>query len=106
MPLFGSLLVSLFGAIAGFFVQYFSKKVTIGLAFVATMGLITAALLIAMRTAVAAVAPVLGGGNFAIGIGIFMPPNASACITALVATWGACTLYSWKREALRFFAQA
>ncbi len=106
MPLLGSLLVSLFGAIASFFAQYFGKKLTIGLALVATMTTITGALLLAMRGLVAAVAPVIGGGNFATGIGIAIPYNASACFTAVVSCWTLCTLYTWKRKALSFFAQA
>jgi len=106
MPLLGSLLVSLFGSIAGFLAQYFSKKLTIGLAFVATLTAITAALLLGMRGLIAAIAPVLGQGNFAYGLSLAIPPNASACVTAIVACWSACTLYSWKRKALQLFSQA
>lgn len=106
MPLAASLLVSLFGSLAGFFAQYFSKKLTVGLALVATLTLITSALLLAMRSAIATIAPVLGGGNFALGVGLAVPPNASACLTAIVTCWSVCTLYSWKRKALELFAQA
>jgi len=106
MPLLASLLVSLFGAIAQFFVTYFTKKVAVGLALVATLTTITAALLLGMRGLIALIAPVIGDGNFAVGFGMAIPPNASACITAIVTCWSSCTLYSWKRKALELFAQA
>lgn len=106
MPILASLLVSLFGALAQFFVTYFTKKVAIGLALVATFGGITAALLIAMRLLISGVAPIIGTGNFAVGLAIAFPANASTCITAIVTCWTACTLYSWKRKALDLFAQA
>lgn len=106
MPILGGLLVTLFGGIAGFFAQYFGKKATVGLALVATLATITGALLLAMRAMIAAIAPVLGDGNFAVGVGIAIPPNFTACVSAIVSTWTACTLYSWKREALKLFAQA
>lgn len=106
MPLLASLLVSLFGSLATFLIQYFSKKVAIGLAMVATLTAITAGLLLAMRGLIAGIAPIIGGGNFAVGVGIAIPPNASACFTAIVACWTLCTLYTWKRKALTIFAQA
>ena len=106
MPLLGSLLVSLFGSLVSFFAQYFSKKLTIGLALVATMTAITGGLLLAMRGLLNTIAPIIGGGNFATGIGIAIPYNATACFTAVVSCWTMCTLYAWKRKALSFFAQA
>lgn len=104
MPILGTLLVTLFSGFATFLVQFFGKKVTIGLAVVATLATITGLLLIAMRAAIAAIAPVVGDGNFAVGLSIAVPPNFTACVSAIVSTWSACTLYSWKREALKLFA--
>lgn len=106
MPLLAGLIVTLFSGFASFLVTYFGKKATIGLALVATLATITGLLLVAMRTAIAAVAPVIGDSNFAVGLSIAIPPNFSACVTAISGTWTACTLYSWKREALKLFAQA
>jgi hypothetical protein len=106
MPILGSLLVTLFGSLAGFFAQYFSKKLTVGLALVATLTTITVALLVGMRLAVSIVQPVIGSGNFAYGLGIAFPANSATCITTMVSWWSACTLYTWKRKALQLFAQA
>jgi hypothetical protein len=106
MPLLGALLVSLFGGIAGFIAQYFGKKATVGIALVATLATITGGLLLVMRAAIAAIVPIIGDGNFAVGVGIAIPSNFSSCMAAIVSTWTACTLYSWKREALKLFAQA
>lgn len=106
MPLLGSLLVSLVGSLAGFFAKYVGSKMAMGLASVAALGIMLTALLALMRSTIAALAPVIADNNFGVGLGIAIPPNASACFTAWLTVWSACTLYVWKKKALELFNQA
>lgn len=103
MPLLGTLLVSLFGNVAAFFLKYFSTKIAVGLASVATLGGLIAGLLALLRVTVIGLTPIIGDSNFAVGVGIAIPPNASACITAFMTMWGACTLYVWQKKAMDLF---
>jgi hypothetical protein len=106
MPILAALLVTLFTGLAGFLAQYVTKKMAIGLALVAVLATITVALLLAMRALIAGIAPTIGSGNISIGLSIAIPSNASACITAVIACWTMCTIYTWKKKALTLFAQA
>ena len=104
MPLLGALLVSLVGGLAQFFVQFVSKKIAFGLAAVTTLSVITVALFVAMRTILTSIAITIGDPMVIMGLGMAVPDNAPACITAIATCWSACTLYSWQRKALTLFA--
>ena len=106
MPLLGSLLVSLVGSLASFFVKYVSQKVAMGLASVATLAIMLGGLLALMRITINSISPAITESNFGVGLGLAIPPNASACFTAWFTMWTATTLYVWKKKALDLFNQA
>ena len=107
MPILAGLITSLFGALAGFLVQFVTKKIAFGLAAVAVVSGLVGALLLLMRGVVeplwsSAVAslPALGW------VGLAFPAAAEQSVTAWFAVWTACTLYSWQKTALAAFMRA
>lgn len=106
MPLLGGLLVTLFSGLAQFFVQFVSRKVAIGAAAVAALGVITLALLATMRGVIQPLAAALIPDQYNSFIGLAFPPIAGTCVTTLGVVWGATTLYGWQRKALDLFVKA
>ena len=100
MPIFASLIMGLMGNLALFLVKFVGVKTAVGLAAVAVYGGCVITLLTLLRVTIAALVPVIGDNNFAVGIALAIPPNASACLTAWFTMWTACTLYTWKVKAL------
>lgn len=106
MPLLGALLTSLFGGLATWLAQFVARKVAVALAYVATLGTVTVALLALMTSLLAPIAAGLFGSSMFGWVGLAFPPAASACLTAYGTAWAGCVLYAWQRESLRLAASA
>lgn len=105
MAILANVLVSVVGGIASFLAQFVTKKIAFGLAAVTTLGVITVAVIAAMRTVVQGIAVALNEPLLLMGLSIGFPPNAPACVAAIATTWAACTLYGWQKSALDLFAK-
>lgn len=103
MPILGSLLVSLFGGLAGFFVKFLGVRAAAVAAALTTFGTLT----VALYAAVAAVAAGLQTTFPAIvltGVWLFVPDNATACVAACIACDSLCALYRWNTGTLKIAA--
>jgi dipeptide/tripeptide permease len=108
MPLLGGLFTTLFSGFAGWLAQWFTRKVAFGLAAVATMTGLTAALFVLMRATLAATASMQNGAPaiFMQALQMAIPPIAPACISTYVTVWTACTVYTWQKDLIHLFAKA
>lgn len=107
MPLLGGLFVNLFSGLVAWLSVYVSRKVAFGLAAVAGMTGLTAALFVLFRTTVTQLASMTHGANaiFLDAIAMAIPPVAPACISTYMTMWTACTVYVWQRDLLHLFAK-
>jgi hypothetical protein len=106
MPLLAGLLVSLASGFAAFFTKYVTQKIAVGLAAVATIATLLAALLLLMRTTISPLAAAMFSTSYGSWAGLAFPPIAGTCLAAVVTTWSACTLYAWQKHALDAFLKA
>lgn len=96
MPLVGGLLVTLFGALAEFFMRWFGKKVAFAAAAVATFTALTVAMWAAITAALIGVSVSFPGGSaVTTGVWLMVPDNAPACLSAIFAIDSASYLYRW-----------
>lgn len=108
MPLLGGLLVNLFGALVAWLSQWLTRKVAYGLAVVAMMSGLTAALFVTMRFALSGLSTATAGvpSMMLEGIAIAVPPVAMFCVSTYVSVWTACTAYRWQRDLLHIAINA
>lgn len=100
----GQLLITLFVGLATFLAQWLSKKLALGLAAVATFGIITTALFVLLRSTLSTLSSSSSiGGVAAHFFGAAIPPVAPMCISAYTTVWVGCTLYRWQVKALDVF---
>jgi len=105
MPVFAGLFVSLFSGLVSFFVQWFSKKLALGLAAVTVFGGLTLALWGAIGLGLSGIVAMLpADSGLLTGLWVATPPNAQACIAATIAADTAVALYKWNVENLRLMA--
>lgn len=107
MPLLAALITNVFTALVTWLGQYFTKKVAFGAAVVAAYSTLTAALLVGMRLVQTAMNSYVDGvpANAMALLGQMVPSATPFCMTALLTTWVATTVYAWQRESLRLVAQ-
>lgn len=105
MPLLGSMLINLFTGLITYFCQWFTKKVAIGAAAVATFSALTLVLWAAIGAVMGTIVyAVPGDSAFMTGLWVALPGNASACFAATIAADTAVALYKWNQENLRLMA--
>ena len=102
MPILGSLLTSLFAGIVAWLTMYVTRKVAFGLASVAAMTAMTAALYVVMRSVMAGLnSQVVGLPElWAMILAVSVPPAAPYCLASYMTIWTACTVYVWQRDLL------
>lgn len=104
MTLLATLLGNLFASLLTWFGTYVTKRVAFGLAAVTAYSTITLTLYIAFRATLAGLASYAALPPFLLMIlGIAVPPAAAFCVGSYMTIWAACTVYSWKVEALSYF---
>jgi hypothetical protein len=106
MPLLGGLLITLFGGIASFLVQFIAKKAALAIAAVATFGLLTAGLIAGLQLLVAGLITAFPESNpvFLSMLWVAIPDNAAACVSVCIATDTACALYRWNAANVKLAA--
>jgi len=102
MPALGVLLVNLFGGFVAWLMQFVTRKTAYGIAGITMMSGFTAALFIAMRTALSAIDSYSDGAPaiFIQFVSMGVPPVAPFCISTYITIWTACTVYRWQRDLL------
>lgn len=114
MPLFAALFVGIAGQFATFLATFIAKKTAMGLAAVATLGVILVSLYVGMRGCINGLASILAslggsgaiGQRFAQGMGMMIPAHAAQILACILATWSACVLYRWQLRGLDLFTKA
>lgn len=108
MPLLGGLLTNLFSGLVVWLGQFVSRKIAFGLAAVAAMTAITAAVYLVMRLTLVDLAGQMTGAPamFMHGLQMVIPPVAPACFATYITMWTACTVYTWQKDLLLTFARA
>lgn len=101
MPLLAGLLLSLFGSLAGFFVQWFTKKVAFAVAAIATFAALTVALYIGMSLLLSGLSVTFPGGVLQTFLWLAVPDSAPVAIAAMIGADTAISLYKWNVENLR-----
>lgn len=109
MPLFASLMVGLFGSLAGLLAKVFTEKVAFGVAAVATFATLTTAMIAVSAAAITGLVNSfpLGTGN-AISIALYITA-ADSLNVALAAAFAADTaifLYRWNLTNLKLVVGA
>jgi len=105
MPLLAAFLGVLWGKLVVLLGLYFTKKAAAITATAAALfSLVTVAYTAISGLAAGLVGSLPAGG--ALGIWLFVPDNAGACVTACIAADAACALYRLNREYLRLAAVA
>lgn len=101
MPLLATLMAGLFGGFASFFVRFFTERVALGVAAVATFATLTTALI---ATASAAINGILGAFPTGLGVGLEVglylcgADTLNVCLAAIFATDAAVFLYRWNTQ--------
>lgn len=95
MPLF---LASLFGSLVDFFAKYFTKKVAMGSAAIATFAIMTLAFAGLINTLITGV---LIAAPASCGVVFLIPDNAPYLVSSMASAYLARFAYDWHRENLR-----
>ena len=105
MPILGTLLGSIFTNLVGVFTQWFSKKVALGAAAVATFATLTGVLWLGIGAALSSmVVMVPVDSAILLGMYVAIPSNAQSVISATIAADTAIALYKWNAENLRLLS--
>lgn len=94
MPVFAAMVATLFSALGGFLLKMFVAKVAIRIAAVAAITAFGAALLTAFNMQVAPLMAQAFNTQYGQVVGLAFPPVAGTCVAALLAVYGACSLYT------------
>jgi uncharacterized membrane protein required for colicin V production len=106
MPVLASLIASLFGGIAAFFVEHLTKKILTVAAAVAAFAVSFAALMLMFNTLVAPLVQAMFSTQYGQFLGLAFPPMAGTCLAAIAAAWGGCALYKLKIQSIKMSASA
>jgi len=107
VPLLAQLFVSLFGGLIGFFAQWVTKKMAIGLATATVFGGLTVVMYGALSAALnvfAVTMPSYEGMNLALWVAA--PANLPAAVGSVLAADAAMALYAWNVKLLRMVSQS
>lgn len=101
MPYFAVVIGTLFASLLGFFAKYFTKKIALGLAFIALLIAITAAFVATIEALFLSIyyfAPV----ELNSAMSMFLPSNFKVCISAIIGAKLALWVYTWNVKVLQF----
>lgn len=104
MPLLASLMAGLFSGLASFLVKFFSEKVALGLAAVATFATLTTALVAGAATAINSLLSAFPSGlgvGLEVGLYLCAADTLNIALAAVFAADAAVFLYRWNGENVR-----
>jgi formate hydrogenlyase subunit 3/multisubunit Na+/H+ antiporter MnhD subunit len=105
MPLLGTLLTTLFGAISAFLAKLFIAKLTIRVLGVAAIVSVGGVLMGVFNSTVSPLVAQMFNNPYGQFIGLAFPPISGTCIAAITTVWGACATYSLQVRAIRTTAE-
>lgn len=112
MPLFATLLGSLFTSLVGFFAKYLSVQAALRLAaytsWVALLGALLVSVYVCLSSLLGYVSTMhtsaVNSGQwwsyFIMGVGMFIPSNAGAVMSCIASVWLAMNIYKVQKEGL------
>ncbi len=105
MSLLAGLVLSLFGGLFGQIATIFGTRMAVAAAAVSAFSVLTLAFVAAMAALASGIsAGFPGGPSVALGVWLFVPSNAPACLAAIFTCDAACALYRWKMTNVRTMA--
>ena len=105
MPMLSVLFVSIYNGLVNFAVTWFSKKLAVGIAAVATFASLTSILWAAVSLALnIVVAVVPSDSGILMGLWVACPDNLIPCLSATLTADAAIFVYRWNAENLRLMA--
>lgn len=106
MPLLAALMSSLFGGIAVFIAQLWTKKIVVAGLAVAGFAVSLAALMVAFNLVISPLIAAMFSTQYGQFMGLAFPPIAGTCMASIASTWGACALYKLKMQSIKMSASA
>lgn len=104
MPIFATLMMSLFGGIASFFIEFVTKKIAVAGAAVAAFAVCLVVLMAVFNAAVAPLVQAMFSTSYGQFIGLAFPPMAGTCLASIATVWTACALYKLKMQSIKLTA--
>lgn len=101
IPWLAALLASMFGAIFSWLIQFFTKRIAIVLAALAVLATVTTAFF-ALISGLAAGLSSATPAEFNEAIGLVMPSNVTACLTAISTAHLARWAYAWQVRIIQY----
>lgn len=98
---FATVVAGLFASLIGFFAKYLTKRLAIAAALITAAIAITAAFYAAITGVLALIAPVTPP-QFNVALGLFLPSNAKACLSAVMSAYVLRWLYDWQIKVLTY----
>lgn len=98
MPALGMLLYNIVAGLTGILLKYLSQKVAVSIALIALFSGVSAAVYIAMRSAISAAVSFSASYHpmFGAGVAVVISPHTASLVTSYVAVWTLLELYKWK----------
>jgi uncharacterized protein DUF5455 len=101
MPVLAAWIGNLLGSIAGFFGQYFSKRLAVGLAVVIAFTASTAIFIAALNAAVLTISVVVPS-EITIAASWVVPSNSDECLAAIITAKLASWVYYWQVKVIQY----
>ena len=105
MPLIGTLLVSLFGQMAGFMALYVGRKIAVAAAAVACLALLYTAVLVCFHEIVTPLLAALFTTAYGAALGLAFPPIAGTCLSAWTLSEACLAAFRLNTESLKLAAR-
>lgn len=97
-------MMSLFGGIAAFFIEFVTKKIAVAGAAIAAFAVSLGVLMTLFNAAVAPLVQAMFSTSYGQFIGLAFPPMAGSCLAAISTMWMACALYKLKMQSIKLTA--
>lgn len=104
MPILASLMMSLFGGIAAFLIEFVTKKIAVAGAAVAAFAVSLGVLMTLFNAAVSPLVQAMFTTQYGQFIGLAFPPIAGSCMAAISTVWMGCALYKLKMQSIKMTA--
>lgn len=98
MPVFAALIVSLFGGVANFVAEYFTRRVAVAAALLVVCATVTAAFVAAVQALIAGITTA-APSELSLAASWFVPSNMDDCIAAIAAGHTLRWAYDWQIKA-------
>lgn len=106
MPIFATLILSIFAQVAGVFAAVLGRKVAVAAAAVTALGVLYGGLMVAFNLIVQPLVAGMFATAYGQALGLAFPPAAGNCLAALALSWSTCTAFAWQKASVKLAAQS